>query len=181
MIRKVLPGVLLLAGLAWPAGAASIKIGVVDVGRVFSEYGRVEQAQAEFADYQEAASADLEEKSERLERMQERRRAQAATMTEEEDAALEEQIGALRQEIVQGYQRLQQDLQRKNRELVEARVAEILAAVEGIGRNRGLDLVVNQEAVLFSSGGLDLTDQVIAALNAPGEDGDEPATDNGDD
>ena len=62
----------------------------------------------------------------------------------------------------------QMDLQKRERELTKPIIDELRAVIEGIGKEKGLTLILekNEGAVLFAQGGEDLTEQVIEKFNS---------------
>ena len=59
---------------------------------------------------------------------------------------------------------LQQEFVQKREELLSGLDKDIRAAVEKVGRDRGVSIVLDRTVVLY--GGVDLTDAVIAQLAA---------------
>ena len=62
----------------------------------------------------------------------------------------------------------QMDLQKRERELTKPIIDQLRAIIEGVGKEKGLTLILekNEGAVLFAQGGEDLTQIVIERFNS---------------
>jgi outer membrane protein len=70
------------------------------------------------------------------------------------------------QEISQLQQRLSDEINARNKELSEKLNKKIEAALEAVAKDKRMDYILAKDAVLY--GGRDLTNEVLAKLNAPG-------------
>ncbi len=167
-------GLLAVAGLLLvkgAAGAADVKIGVVDVNKIFAGYAKVAENQKEFDKFREERQANVQQKAEAADKeikaLQDKLNNQGKVLKKEESDKITAEIEKKKQDVLSLQRDVYQELQAKNRELVEARVKEIEEAIAKLAKEKGYTFVINKEAVLYSPDGTDLSDQVIAALNKP--------------
>lgn len=69
------------------------------------------------------------------------------------------------QRVMQLQQSLGQARQQKQQEVMQRAMQTVLAAVRGIAQERGIEMVVDQNSVLFSRDDRDITDEVLQRLN----------------
>ena len=165
-------GLLVITGLLFMQGlgrADNVTIGVVDVNKIFSNYSKVTEAQAEFDKLKNQRQGDVQNKADVADKeikvLQDKLDKQGKVMKKEESDKITAEIEKKKQDILNLQQTVYQELQQKNRELVDARVKEIDTATGELAKKEGYSVVINKEAVLYSPEMDDLTDQVIAILN----------------
>lgn len=167
-------GLLAVAGLLFAKGmgqaaAADVKIGVVDVNKVFSNYARVTENQAEFDEFQKEHQAEANKKAEEINKeikaLQDKLDNQGKVLKKEESEKIKNEIADKSQDLMDLQNKLIQELRKKNGDMVEARVNEIKAAIGKVAREKGYTVVLLKDTVLYSPDAADLTDQVTAALN----------------
>ncbi|MCX5642424.1 MAG: OmpH family outer membrane protein [Candidatus Omnitrophica bacterium] len=173
MVRRITwVGLLVVIGLLLAKGvgrAEDVKIGVVDVNKIFSNYSKVTETQAEFDKIKTQRQGDVQKKADAADKeikvLLDKLDKQGTVMKKEETDKIKTEIEKKKQDILNLQQKIYQELQQKNRELVDARVKEINAATGELAKKEGYSVVINKEAVLYSPEMTDLTDQVIAYLN----------------
>ena len=164
-------GLLMIVGLLLAKGvgrAEDVKIGVVDVNKIFASYTKVTENQAEFNAFRAERQADVQKKADAADKeikvLQDKL---DKPIKKEASDKIKADIEKKKQDILTLQQEVYQELQTKNRDLVEARVKEIESAVANLAKEKGYILVINKEAVLYFPETTDLSDQVIAVLNKP--------------
>lgn len=165
-------GLLVIAGLLLTKGlgrAADVKVGVVDVNKIFSSYTKVTENQAEFNKFREERQADVQKKADAADKEIQllQGKLDSKAIKKEASDKITADIEKKKQDILNLQREVYQELQTKNRDLVEARVKEIEAAIAKLAKENGYAIVINKEAVLYSPETADLSDQTIAALNKP--------------
>lgn len=169
------------AGLA----NAQVKIGTVDMNRVFSEYYKTKDAQAKYSDAEKAANEDLNSRVETLKKgMQEISQANADLQKQnlsKEDLeakrkALQPKIDAARaldREIADFRSSKQKALQDQFLRMRKDIVDDIMKSVNELVKAKGFDIVFDKSGlsagavpvVLYSRDDLDFSAEVTAALN----------------
>ncbi|HEY7752820.1 MAG TPA: OmpH family outer membrane protein [Steroidobacteraceae bacterium] len=168
MTRHSMTGALVLAAaLAAPgvAGAAEVKIGYINFGRLLEESPQARAAQqaleGEFLPRQRDVAAQqksLEEKRDKLKR-------EAAVMSEADRIRSEREVRDLELSVQRRFNELQEDLNLRRNEEIGRMQRALLQEVQAYARANGYQLVVS-EGVLFAAEAVDITPQVVAQLKA---------------
>ena len=147
------------------ATAFAEKIGIVDAQRLMAEAPQARAAQQalenEFVPRQKAIEAqkkDLDARAKNFDR-------DKATMSEADLAKTQRDLRDAQVALERRYKEFQEELQvRQNEELQKVQRA-IFDAVRNLGKSQGYDLVLSQ-GVIYNNDGLDITNQVLAALQS---------------
>jgi outer membrane protein len=151
-----------LAGFAFAAGAAELKIGFVNTERVFREAAPAKRAQQVLEREFSARNVELSKVEKQGRDLQQELERENVTMPEATRREKERQLA----DISRNFQRLQREIRedlnlRRNEEL--ARLQErATRVINQIAEQEKFDLII-QEAV-FASSRIDITDRVIRAL-----------------
>jgi len=169
MARSSIPATVLAAGLAlfapFAGAQTTLKIAVVNVPRLLEEAPQAKTAmqamQDEFAPRQRDMAAqqkDLKAKEEKLQR-------DGAVMAENERRNSEKDLREGQRDLARKQNEYVEDLNvRRNEELGKLQ-RSLLQEVQAFARTSGYDLVVG-DGVLFVNESLDITPQVLSALQA---------------
>jgi outer membrane protein len=181
--------ILLLASLMIFGGSgiarADVKIGTVDMNRVFTEYSKTKDAQAKYSEAEKAANDELNARVESLKKsMEEINTLTAAAQNEglSKEAAdakkkdLQPKIDAARaldKEIADYRASKQKALQDKFLRMRKDIVEDIMKAVNDLVKAKAYDLVLDKSGlssgaipvVLYSRDDLDFSSEVLTALN----------------
>ena len=172
----------LLSGVS----AQSVKIGVVDMKRIFAEYGRTKEAEKEINDRKAQAKKELDERTAKYKDLLESfQKLQAAVQDEALSPQLREQKREEGQSVGQQAKSLERQIQefrtRRERQLQEQVVRmrktileEIRGIVEEMSKTQNFDLVFDKSGVslngvqflLHSRDAVDFSEDVINRLNA---------------
>ena len=172
---KTLTAFILLA--VAPAFAAAPNVGVVDVAEVMSKYNKAIETKAGI---DKSVQTSREAVAEREKELQSLRADLESTVKRSQDPILNEagkrslqseaQIkqGALQQrqnEYVQFVQSAQGTIQQRVQEMERQVVADVRAQADKIAKDKGLQLVLPKAVTFFNDASLDITADVIKALN----------------
>ena len=185
-MRQVMPGVLAAALVAGWAGAAEVKIAVVDAGRLLKRYHRTALAESHMQAQVEDFTAERDKllaEHKRLKGEFETLRTEAGNkaLTDEAREKKKEQAedklsevvayeNNIREKAMSRRKQLEGESRRMQLELVKA----IRAAVQAYAEKQGYTLVLDSsgllangfEGVLYSDPKMDITDEVLKNLNA---------------
>ncbi len=171
-MKKQIASLILLSGLlalptAFAQAAGGVKVGFVNVGRLLAESPQASNAnralENEFAPRQRELLAKQKELKDRAEKLQK----DAAVMGAEERRNAENDFRRDERDLARQLDELREDLNvRKNEELGRLRI-DLLREVDSFARKGGYDLIVS-DGVLFVSEGIDVTNQILEALQARG-------------
>jgi outer membrane protein len=173
---------LMLAG----ATAQNVKIGVVDMKRIFAEYGRTKGAESEINDRKAQAKKELDERTAKYKELLEKFQAlQAQVQDEALSPQLREQKRDEGRDIGQQAKSLERQIQefrtRRERQLQEQVVRmrktileEIRELVEEMSKTQNFDMVFDKSGVslngvpflLHSRDAVDFSEDIINRLNA---------------
>lgn len=172
---------LLLASVVITAGLFGQKtpvIGVVDVERVLNDYTTFQAA----VEKVRGSVAPVEEEMQKMQAtMQEivtegreaETRAKNPAASEEARSEAQAELAELQQRLQQAQGQLQQFrqqaqelAQRGQQEQLEPLQEKAVDAVKNVAEDKGIDLVVAKNSVIYASDALEISDAVIAVLNA---------------
>lgn len=162
---------LLLVFLAVPALADDLKLGFIDSERIFAEYAGTKDAQAAFNSELEQWTKDLEDRRQELEKLNEEYQNQSLILSEPKRREREEEIQRKRSELDAMAQEIwgpNGRVAKRNEELTRPIVEKIREVLQKIGKAEGFDIIFDatDNNVVYANDALDLTDRVLAELNA---------------
>ena len=162
----VLAGVLVLAAAAAPAWA-DLKIGVVNYTRLMQESPQAKAAQEVLRNEFGGKQKDLQTQQQALKAKEDLLQRDAATMTADQRTRVEKELREGNRDLSLKVNEYQDDFNaRQNEELSKLQKA-LVEEVQAFAQAQKFDLVI-AEGVIFASPTLDITPQVLAALQARG-------------
>jgi outer membrane protein len=155
--------VLLLFGA--PAFCATIiKIGVVDITRVFDEYPETKKATQALNKEYEEQKVKIGEFQDEILKLEDELKTNIM-LSEEEKERRKAVIERKKKELQELRTQAEQKLLEKERKLTRKIIEKIYTAIKHLAEEKGISLVVDKAGVLFSSPELDLTEEVINRLS----------------
>jgi outer membrane protein len=169
---------LLLALVAAAASANPPKVGIVDLGEIRNKYNKAVEQQASIQKSIDNAKVAVQEKVDEVQRLQAdlqetQKRAQSPLLSDSGKQQIAQELRTKDETFRQRYAALQQ-LDQEARNTIQGRVqemgravdADLRPVVEKVAKAKGLQLILPKGAVLFNDNALDVTDAVVAELNA---------------
>ena len=164
---KAMHKLLTAAALVLPlslAQAADLKIGFVSVAKILSSAPQAEAAskrlEQEFAPRQKG----LVEAQKSVRKLEEKLSKDGAVMSESQRRSLENDIRNQLRDLNRTNAELREDFNlRRNEELGKFQ-KQVLEVINGLAKEEGFDLVVNDGATLYASPQVDITDKVLSRL-----------------
>ena len=183
-VRSMSAVAALAVAVAAPQLYAQVRIAVVDMQRALIETNDGRAAKGQLQKLFQARQDQLNTRQEALKRMKEDIEKQKNVVSRE---ALEKRMSEYQAEFVklqQSYLEYQQELAQKEAELTKSILVNLQGIVRQIGTSDGYTGILDQGAVIWSRGDLDLTDRVIQEYNTahptrPAAGGARPAGDAG--
>ncbi len=183
LLPVIVAGLSLFSG---SVGAQELKIGIVDMTRVFAEYYKTKDAENQVNDGKSMAKKELDERNVRYKELIEKYTDLVATI---KDAGISEELRATKQKEAQDVQAEARSLEREKAEFADRRqrqlleqvdrmrkaiVEEIQELVSQMSKEGNYDLVFDRSGLgtrgipflLHSKDAVDFSDEVIAKLNA---------------
>jgi outer membrane protein len=165
--RKVLLSSVVAATCAMPAMAAELKIGVIDYARLLDESPQAkavsEALRAEFGPrYQQlvAQETSLKAKGEKLQK-------DVATMTPDQRTKAEKDLRDSARELERKKQEWQDDSNAKRNDEMNKLQRSLIGEVRDYAKAQSFDIVI-AEGVIYATPTVDITAQVLQALQARG-------------
>ncbi len=151
----------LLLGAAGRVGAAEMKIGAVNVARVFDSYERTKQLDAVLGKKGKQKESELEGRMSELKRLREG----LELLNAEARMAQERQIETKADELRRFRQNTAEDLRRERNQLAQDVLKEIQQAINAYAKANGFSLILDQRSIVFQQDVHDVTDEVLTQLN----------------
>ena len=155
-----------LFGAAGPALAQS-HIGFVSLERILREAPVAQRAQKKIEQEFAKRDQELARMADQLKKSQERLERNAVTMSESDRQKGEKEFGELNREFQRKQRQFREDLTQRRNEELGAVIERANRVVKQIAEAEKLDLVLQNEQVVWASTRIDITDKVIKALEDP--------------
>jgi len=153
-----------LLGIAAPAFSQS-SIGFVSLDRILREAPPAQQAQKKLEAQFSSKGQELQKFAEQLKKMQENLEKNSVTMSESERLKREREFGEANREFQRRQREFNEDLAAARKEEFEKVIERANRAVRQIAEAEKLDVVFQNEQVVWASNRIDITDKVIKALS----------------
>ena len=152
-----------LLGIAGPAFSQS-QIGFVSLDRILREAPAAQAAQKKLEQEFSPRGQELQKAADQLKKMQENLEKNAVTMSESDRLKREREFGDANREFQRKQREFNEDLQARRKEEFEKVIERANRAVRQIAEAEKLDVVFQNEQVVWASNRIDITDKVIKAL-----------------
>ncbi|MDO9404646.1 MAG: OmpH family outer membrane protein [Polaromonas sp.] len=161
--RNLLLGSMLaLAGLS--ASAQEIKIGIVNLDRIFREANTAKAAQTKLEQEFSKREKELNDVAAQVKTLSEKFEREAPTLSESQRATRQKQLVDQDRDFQRKRREFQEDLNTRKNEELQLVIERANKVVKSVAETEKYDLIV-QEAV-YVNPRLDITEKVIKALNA---------------
>lgn len=159
---------LMAAAPAPQAAPKALKIGVVNFKECVEKSKMGKQEQANFENLKKQMESVLGEKDKTLNDMASKLNDPdyLDSLSPEAETELKRKFRALSQELGGQQQEYMQVLQQTNLKVIQGMNDLVAKAADGIAKSEGYDLILNEESVFSSSPELDITNKVVANLDA---------------
>jgi outer membrane protein len=164
--KTALLALVTIAASALPLGAAQAqaKIGVVNVARLLQEAPQAQAASQALENEFAARKRDLQNSERDLKAREDKLQKDGATMAEAERRNQEKALRDGQRDFARKQNEFMEDLNVRRNEALGQLQRSILAEVQTYAKSAGLDVVISE--ALFASPAVDVTNQVLAALQA---------------
>ena len=159
--------VLVALGLmVWAAAAqAADKFAYVDLSRIFSEYYKTKDYDKVLSDKETAYTADRDKKVNEVKQFQDKLSLLSDKEKETRKGEMESKIKTL-----QDYDRQKQtDLRKEQDDKMKEILKDIEDVVKDYSSKQGYTMVFNDRVLVYQDKTMDITDPIIALLNAKGK------------
>ncbi len=170
MRKIVLSAVVVMATLTFvfsgTVGAQGLKVGYVDLMKVFAKSDRAKAKQQKLEDFFKRTKAQMEAKKDELQRMADDLQKQGPLMSEPKQEARIKEIQLKEVELKLEAQKAERAWKVKQKEATDELRKEIIKIVTQIRKEKGLHLVLNSMSLLSADDALNITDEVIRRYDA---------------
>ncbi|WP_414041840.1 OmpH family outer membrane protein [Acidithiobacillus sp. M4-SHS-6] len=164
MIRQCFLGVLLmaLAGMAW---ASPMKIGFVDLDKALRELPEAQAGAANLNKQVEAKQKEIDAKRQQIDTFQKSLEKDFPHLSNAQRQDREAQLQRMILSLQQFQRQAQDSLNYQRNQILKHIQKQLVKVVSQIGRAGHYTVILNDKSVLYVSGAIDLTGQVVAAMN----------------
>jgi len=146
---------------------AQSSIGFVSLERILREAPAAQRAQKKLEQEFSQRGQELSKMAEQLKKMQGNLEKNAVTMPESERQKREREFGDVNRDFQRRQREFNEDLAQRRKEEFDAVLERANRAVKQIAEAEKLDVVFQNEQVVWASTRIDITDRVIKALEEP--------------
>ncbi len=152
----------LLSSIAY---TKELKIGVVDVEKIYSEYEKAKQVREDIQKIRAEKQAELSKKQAELKKITDEYNAKKSKMKSDEIKMYEKQINDLNAEINTFVKLTNQQLLEENKRKTQVLLNDIARVIQEYAIKNGYDLVVDKKSLPYFSSGLEISNDIIKILN----------------
>jgi len=164
----ILVGAFLLAasvGVCQAQGTGQIKVAVVNVQQVLQQSPRVADLSKKLEGEFKARQTTIGDEQKALQDMMDKFKKESPTMSQKDKDAMQKQITSNRSTLVAKVVAYQQDLQKAQNKVMQGILGDLNGIVTTIAKAQNYGLVLDSQAVIYSSNGTDITTDVAKQFN----------------
>lgn len=148
-----------------PATAADLNVGVVNVARLLAEAPQAQSSMQALQDEFAPRLRGLKDQEKEFKSTAEKMQRDAAVMGETERRDAERTLRERQRDLGRRQEEFAEDFNLRRNEVLQKLQKSLLEEVQSFARSQSYDLIVG-EGVLFASESVDVTPQVLAALQS---------------
>gem|GEM_PF-2847269 len=152
-------------------GIPTLKIGYVDMTKLFNEYQETKIRTAVFEKEWNDAQEEINQKARRLEELKNRLQEQSVTLSENEKRQLESQIDEAERDVKDYYELSLKRLRRREDEIKKELLDKLQKEIDGYGTREGYSMIFRESILLHAAPTYDLTDEILRRVNTQSETG----------
>lgn len=154
--------------MAGPAAAEPLTIGYVDIEKVINDSVPGQRAVEKLREDFERRAAELKKMEDDLKDLRKELDSKGSVMSQERRRQMEEDYRRDRRDLKRAVQDNNEEFNIKRKQVLVDFLPQILKTVQALGKEKRYTLILRKEAniLLYTSEQVDLTDEVIARLNA---------------
>jgi outer membrane protein len=147
---------------AKPIFAAEIKIGYLDVAKVFDEYKKTKEQDATLEAQAKLKQGERDKLVSEITRFRDELELLSEKGKQDKQSVIDEKVKKL-----QEYDTVtRNDLRKKRDDMVADILKEIDAVVQDYGKKQGYDIILNDKVIVYKKDNLDVTADILKTLNS---------------
>lgn len=143
---------------------ASLNIGVIDLAAVLQQSSDAKAAGEQLKKQFQPRQQKIVDEQNQLQKDQDQLRRNGSVMSSSDLQTLQTKIGTESRDLQQMQQNYMQDLRTAQSQAMQKVLAQVDSIVQNVAKKNNFDLIIQKNAVAYSSSRVDVTDQVIAAM-----------------
>ena len=155
-----------VACLAPVAARADMKIGTFDMQRMVDQSKLGTGAKGRFEKLQSAREAEIEDKKKSFEALKKTYETQAGALSDEKKLEKQRELAKMRDEVQSAMDNADRDLQRAYQAALVEIVQKLDPLIADYAKTEGYDLMLDQTQFAFARPEYDITDKIIAKIDA---------------
>lgn len=144
--------------------AADVKVGYVDPTRVLQKAPQTEAAEAQLDKEFKARETQLHTAQAKLQEAEAKLAKDGPVMTESDRRGLERDILSQKRDATRAQDEFKEDLNIRRNELLRGLQRKVVEAIIAASKEKGFDMILNSDAVIYHSDRVDITDSVLESL-----------------
>jgi outer membrane protein len=144
---------------------AETKIGYVDIDTIIKKAKAVNSSFSKVGGQVNKLQSDIDSKTEKIKRLREDVQKSEGVLSREEIDKKRKEINTLLNEVEDLSMQGRRELQRVDDTFFTPLLKKIVYAIQDVANDKGLDLVLRGEAVLYGRDTVDITEDVVKRLN----------------
>lgn len=154
------------AGVNVAMAADAAKVAIVNVQQILQQSPRVTALSKKLEDQFKERQTKLNNDQQTLQTELDKFKKESPTMSDQARKDMEKKINDERTELVKRVVAYQQDLQKEQNKVMQGIIADLNGVVSAIAKQSSYSLVLDAQAVVFSTDATDITKDVAAKFNA---------------
>lgn len=151
-------------GIGMKCSAAELKIGYVDMEKVFNEYNKTKTANAKLQDEQKKKRAEAEKMVTDINKLKEESELLSDEAKRGKEGVIKEKIKELRDYEKDTVNEIRDKLMSLRKEILD----EITKVIEEKGKKEGYNFIFISDVIVYKDKTCDITEDVLKAINTTG-------------
>lgn len=148
------------------ASANDLKIGTVDMQKLFTNYPGTQKAKDKLATWEKKKQEELAPEKEELQDLQNDLTSSSSVLSEKEKNRKKKEFSEKYAAFQQETQEFEKEAMTRENDLTQSIVTEIKDLVASVAKDKGVDLVLDQDKTYYAKNVVDLTDDVTKRFKA---------------
>lgn len=150
--------------------AKDLKIGVVDMQKLFNSYPGTQKAKDKLADFEKKKRDDLSDSAQEIKDLEKDLSDSNSVLSEKQKARKTSEYKTKMAAFSQAQEEAQKEVMAKESDMTQTIIGEIKDLVATVAKNKDIDLVLDLDKTVYAKDAVDLTDEVSKSFKSAGDD-----------